>query len=464
MSSMRALRSVSLLLFAGVVSFSSAQGDPQTVKRIIDCGKNYNNVMELLTHLCMDIGPRTTGTPECQIACEWTMHKFKQYGMQNVHLEKWGEFPVLFTRGGVMTAKMVAPFEKELIFSSNDWTPGTNGPRRGSVVAQPTNQAELDALGAKLKNAWVLMKDPVFMRGDRGVKLSEIDEQMNSMGIAGRVYVSRDDDLVWTHGDPNVAWNNLPKIPSIMITGREGRMIRLQMETGHPVELEINLGNRFINKPVPLYNVIAEIPGTEKPDEVVIVSGHLDSWNGPGSQGAQDNGTGSMVTLEAARLLIKANAQPKRTIRFILWTGEEQGLLGSRQYVKDHWLQRDKISAVFVDDGGTNYEGGYGVLASQKPMIEEAMKPMIAAFPEFPLRLDVVPALSGGGSDHDSFIRAGVPGLDTYESGKSDYRLVWHTQNDRLETVIPEYLIQSSTNAAVVAYNLACAKTLLPRK
>lgn len=446
-----------------MVSSAIAQGDYRTQREIINLGKHDNTVMELLTTLCTEIGPRTTGTPECQIACEWAAHKFKQFGLQNVHLEKWGEFPVLFSRGGVMSGKMVIPYEKELVFSSNDWTPGTNGPRRGRVVIEPESIDAFEKAKSSLRGAWVLINKPVFMRGDRDLPQSDLDKMISTADIAGRIYVSRDDDLVWTHGNPNVKWDSLPTIPSVMITGREGRMIRRNLNIG-PVEAEFNLGNKFINKPVSLYNVVAEIPGTEKPDEVVIVSGHYDSWNGPGSQGAQDNGTGAMVALEAARLLVRANAKPKRTVRFILWTGEEQGLLGSRQYVKDHWLQLDRVSAMFVDDGGTNYQGGYTVLASQKPYFEETVSLMNGAFPNLPMKLEVTGQLEGGGSDHNSFLDVGVPGIEAWETGTADYRWVWHTQNDRLETVIPEYLVQSSTNAALVSYNLACAKSLLPRK
>src|SRR5690606_35229748 len=130
-----------------------------------------------------------------------------------------------------------------------------------------------------------------------------------------------------------------------------------RLADGEEVHVAFELNHTFIEGPIPCYNTIGEIPGTERPDEVVIVSGHLDSWDGPGSQGTVDNGTGSSVTIEAARILMAADAKPKRTIRFILWTGEEQGLLGSRAYVESlSDEEKAKISAVFVDDSGTNRE------------------------------------------------------------------------------------------------------------
>src|SRR6185295_14009000 len=143
---------------------------------------------------------------------------------------------------------------------------------------------------------------------------------------------------------------------TVRVTIRKQDMDAVQkvMDEGKEPILEFDMDNKLIPGPRPCNNVVAEIPGTEKPDEVVIVSGHLDSWDGPGSEGAQDNGTGTMVALEAARILNKVGAKPKRTIRFILWTGEEQGLFGSRWYVTAHKDDLAKISCVFIDDGGTN--------------------------------------------------------------------------------------------------------------
>jgi carboxypeptidase Q len=208
------------------------------------------------------------------------------------------------------------------------------------------------------------------------------------------------------------------------------------------------------------------------------VSAHLDSWNGPGSQGTTDNGTGSSVTLEAARILATVGAKPKRTIRFILWTGEEQGLLGSRAYV-EQLKEKDQlknVSACFVDDGGTNFEGGLNCFNSQVELLGAATAPINGVFWSSTdnryLDVNIKPVdggrlgrvAGGGGSDHQSFIAAGVPGFFWDEIGRADYPYGWHTQHDKLDLAIPEYLMQSSTCAAVTAYNLACAPTLLPRE
>jgi len=220
-----------------------------------------------------------------------------------------------------------------------------------------------------------------------------------------------------------------------------------------------------------VYNTVAEIRGSTYPDEVVIVSAHMDSWDGPGSQGTTDNGTGTAVTLEAARLLMKAKAKPLRTIRFVLWTGEEQGLLGSKGYVKDHAGELPKVSAVFVDDGGTNYQGGVNVAENQVDFMAAATAPTNNQFydevdKKF-LNVDVKNTgkkiASHGSSDQASFNAVGVPGYYWTEVGRADYQYGWHTQHDKIDLAIPVYLEQSSTNAAIVAYRLACAPTLMPR-
>jgi carboxypeptidase Q len=181
------------------------------------------------------------------------------------------------------------------------------------------------------------------------------------------------------------------------------------------------------------------------------------------------------VTLEAARILAAAKAKPKRTIRFILWTGEEQGLLGSREYVKHlkETGELEKISAVFVDDGGTNYEGGLNCTDEMAPMLAAATAPVNGQFysevDKKHLDVNVQPSgelgrsISGGSSDHASFLREGIPAFFWEEVGRADYFYGWHTQHDKLDLAIPEYLQQSATCAAITAYNLACAPEKLPR-
>ncbi len=287
---------------------------------------------------------------------------------------------------------------------------------------------------------------------------------------------SSKDERVWTTSSNDWRERKLSDYPEdVEVNVRQSDYDYLATRTAEGVDLivEFDLQNNLSAGPFPVYNVIAEIPGTEKPEEVVIISAHMDSWNGPGSQGTVDNGTGTAVTIEAARILGTLGVQPKRTIRFALWGGEEQGLLGSKAYIES--LSEEElanISAAFVDDGGTNYEGGLPAADYMVEYLAAATAPINGVFysetdGEF-LNVNVRPTGekidTHGGSDHAAFNRAGVPGFFWDEVGRADYGYGWHTQNDRLDLAIEEYLMQSATNAAVVAYNLANAPDLLPRE
>lgn len=301
-----------------------------------------------------------------------------------------------------------------------------------------------------------------------------LEERMLQLQPAGWVIPSGS-ELVLTGGAPG--WDKLEMetvSPDVIVTVRKSDYdcMNSALADGVSIEAEFDLKNVLTKGPFPVYNTIAEIKGTQWPDEVIIVSGHLDSWNGPGAQGTTDNGTGSSVTLEAARILAAVKAKPKRTIRFVLWTGEEQGLLGSVAYVKQLKATGalEKISAVLVDDGGTNYEGGLPCVDSQVDFLAAATAPVNGHFySETDKKFMDVNIHRGktftqvNGSDHNSFMREKVSGFFWDEVGRADYNHTHHTQFDHLDQAIPEYLVQSSTCAAVTAYNLACAPTMLPR-
>ncbi len=447
-----------------------AQADPDTIAKIVEHGKNRNRVMDHLTYLCKEIGPRLTGSPQLERACHWTARKFREFGCKNVRLEKWGEVPVGFWRGPTQIGRMVKPYPMDFQFTSPSWSPPTKGVVRAPAVLEPQTMAEFDLVKKRLKGAWLISRAAAGGRPG-GPPPQQTDEQralaeaIAASGYAGRITGSRN-DLVHTSGRfRDLKWEALPTEIRITVRKKDMDAIRYNLDTGKEVVLEFAMEQKFVPGPIPQYNVIAEIPGTEKPDEVVIVSGHLDSWDGPGSEGCCDNGTGTMVALEAARILNFVGAKPKRTIRFILWTGEEQGLLGSRAYVQMHKDELDKISCVFVDDGGTNYQGGLSCTAAMEPMLRAAIEPATKAFPEFPMQIRVVERIPrGGGSDHAPFNAVGVPGFFWFETGRADYPFIHHTQNDHLQYAIPEYLVQSSVNSACASYVLACAETLLPRE
>lgn len=465
-----------------VTSTAQAQGAPEVVQSLIEEGTERSQVWSTLEDLCLNIGPRLTGSAGLERASVWARGRFQDYGLSNAHLWKWGEVPVRFDRGP-SSVKMVAPDELDFEFTTRAWAPGTDGPMRGRVVKMPTTREELEAVRADLPGAWILenasarrrrMRDQSREEREDGRKArEEIAEAIEAAGIAGKLQPSRNDQVV-TGGVRNwldLTMDTLPTERAIAIRKKDAEAIEERLEEGAVVELEADLVHWFTEGPFPVFDVIAEIPGTEFPDEVVIISAHLDSWNGPGSQGCQDNGTGATVMVEAARILAAVGVQPRRTIRVCLWSGEEQGLYGSRKYAE--WLrdtgQMDGVSACFVDDGGTGYQGGLVCTEAMEPMLSTAIAAVNERFPEMPISVSVQDKMpSGGSSDHASFNRLGVPGFYWTEKGLTgrearDYRFVWHTQNDTTRYAVEDNLVQSAVCSAVTAYNLAMADTILPR-
>ncbi|MFO0836625.1 MAG: M20/M25/M40 family metallo-hydrolase [Phycisphaerales bacterium] len=485
-------------------------GDPATIAAILDEGKNRNQVMDHLTHLTKKIGSRLTGSQRLIAANNWCREQYVRWGLSNPHLEQWGEVTTGFDRGPC-TGKMLLAREKknddksvsveydtlrDFEFSTLSWTKGTEGPVRGKVVREPQTDAEYEAVKDQLPGAWVLVKaaSPIGQRGVRRrmadfaemrtaarKKLADgaapetltMQEKVAVATVAGFISTTRD-ERVWTGAIGGWRERKIEDYPndlSISVRSSDYDAINSRLADGEPIELEFNLQHTLTPGPVPVYNTIAEIPGTTWPDEIVIVSGHLDSWDGVGAEGCTDNGTGSATTLETARILMAVGAKPKRTIRFVDWSGEEQGLLGSAGYVVTHEAELPKISAVFVDDGGTNYDGALSVPKAMVDMLAAATAPINnvfydevdAKFLNCDIRTIGERMPPNGGSDHATFNNKGVPGFYWVETGRADYGHGWHTQYDKLDLAIPNYLAQSATCAAVTAYNLACAPTLVPR-
>lgn len=459
------------LLVAGV---SHAQTESSVLDKIVNEGKNNSQARQILNYLSRDIGHRLTASPNLDKAYQWTMAKFKEFGCVNVRLEEWSEWPVGFHRGP-STGKIIAPEAMDLEFTTPAWTAGTKGPARGAAVLNPKTKADFEAVKDSLKGKWVVYDTPMprAPRGRQGQappeptgelkERLELEEMISKAGILGRITASRS-DLVITSGQWNIDPENLPTDVQVLLRKTDHDKTVAWIKEGKPVQFEFNLNHTFIKGPRKNYNVVAEIPGTEKPDEVVIMGAHIDTWDGPGSEGAADNGNGSTVTLEAARILNKIGLKPKRTIRFVLFSGEEQGLYGSRAYVEMHKDTLDKISAVFIEDGGGNYEGGTYALESMVPMFDPVLEVMNKAFPDLPMKIRTVAVMPrGGGSDHVPFNAVGVPGFFWDEVGTFDYTYVHHTQHDKATRIPENYLVQSATNSAVTLAVMANAPTMMPR-
>ncbi len=427
-----------------------AEQPPSVIERILALGRNEPKVQEHLVYLTERIGPRLTSSPNLTRACQWARARFEAFGLK-AWLETWGTFPVGFERGPA-DGRMLAPLEIRYSFTTNAWSPGTPGPVRARAVLAPANLEELEVRRDELRGAWVV--DLPALQRPRRAEREALDQALAELGIAGRVRDASSGELLYAFGDHEIEWSALPTLVSINLLEALYEDLVERLQRREAVELEFDIDNRFLPGPVPLYNVIAELPGTELPDEYVIVGGHIDSWDP--ARGAQDNGTGVATTIEAARLLVAAGAEPKRTIRFMLWSGEEQGLFGSRGYVESHPDEMSRISAVFVHDEGTNYLSG---LAGPKALVDElelAFQPVKTLDAKKPFQIEENDGLSPfAGSDHGAFIAAGVPAFSWEQSGRTDYGKSWHTQYDTLEYVVPEYQEHSAMVVAVGAFNVA---------
>lgn len=450
---------------AGALAGETTSELTATQERIIDLGRNDNRAMEHLDILVNRYGPRLTASDNNTNACEWAVERFKSFGIENARLDEAGTFPVGFNRGPWF-GRMVEPEEMHLTFGTSAWSAGTKGTVRGPAVLPPLDEADLEEAKKnpeKYANAWVFSQRSARRRGGgQNSVASRISEFLRDAGIAGYVRATRGQSVT-TGGNRNISWDNLPKTPSINLIRNQFEAIRERIDKGERVILEFDIRNHFVKGPVKYYNVIADITGTEFPDEYVIIGGHIDSWDG--ATGTTDNGTGVATTMEAARLLMAAGAKPRRTIRFMLWSGEEQGLLGSRAYIEKNRDLVAKISGVFVHDGGTNYLSGVDATEHMAKDFEQVFAPVMNLNPEFPFKINERKGLRVGiGSDHDSFLRAGVPGFFWHQDGRAVYNRTWHTHLDTYDAAIPEYQEHSSMVAALGALGIANLDHLLSRE
>ncbi len=445
-----------------------------------------------LQYLTDHIGPRLTGSPQQIQASHWTADKFKELGLSNVHLEPW-TIANSWTRGPATGRLIVpgdhgnAPTEQMLTLAATGWSPSTNGKLRGPVVGLTIQKIEdLQKYKGKLKGAIVALGQPAEMAPPQNPLLTPFAEESLPIAlpksdkpmdfntyirtlIAEIMFLSQEKvGAVLFASEKSYGLLNMfaatrnyqPALfPAAVMTQENQRLLWRLLESG-PVEAELNIQGTFSGKPVEVYNTVAEIKGAEKPDQVVILGAHLDSWDL--GTGATDNGTGSMAVMEAARALQKLGAKPKRTIRFVLFTGEEEGLDGSRAYVKAHKDELGKISGVLIHDSGTGKVLTLGLMANYdaRETIDRVLYPLAKAkdvgLAEPTLRVE-------GGSDHVPFDGAGVPAFWCVQDNV-DYDKTHHSQADTLDRVRWDDLTEGAQVLAVFAYNVAELPEMLPRK
>ena len=437
---------------------------PDMVKAIVEQGIDKSQVMRILRDLTGKVGHRLTGSDNFTKGCEWAKAEFAAMGLE-VELEKWGEWKLVWNRGK-WSGRITGPEAFDMYVATDAWTAGTKGLQKGAVVAAPAT-AEFDAKA--FAGTWVLKKSKPS---------AAIRKALQDAGALGLVYRAGDPDKnfptrVRVFGNHQTAMKTMadvPTWPEIAVQADHFDRLAAMVEADQKPIGEFDIENTFREGPIELNNVIATLRGTEKPDEYVILSAHLDSWHQV--QGTTDNGTGTSTTIEAARILTSAHAKPKRSIRFCLWGGEEEGLLGSRGWVQKHRADMNKVSAVFNHDTGTNWAHSLAVtdaMHAQLNPIFEIVNAVLKApdadwkEPVFVLR-KVARVAGGGGSDHASFIAAGVPGLDWGLKGRSNYFAhTWHTQWDTIDVAIEEYQRHTATVAALAALGTADLPELLDR-
>lgn len=452
--------------------------DP-VIKKIIKEGIEKSQVMKFQDHLCNTIGQRLTGSAGYDRAAKWAVEEFQKMGLQ-ARLDPWGSWKMAWDRGQ-WQGRVLEPFEMELQVATPAWTGATRGQVKGLLVRMPKelNTAVLDELFAQ---GPVYLWGAIRRRSNTPALLEPYQRSGKLLGVvmsarsAGSADNRRYPNQIRVFGDSSVArrsWEKRAKLVQVVVRNDQAEKIEASLKEGEKVVIQLEIRNRYRRGPVTLNNVVADIRGSEFPDEYVIICGHMDSWHQ--AAGATDNGTGTCTTMEAARILSAAGVKPKRTLRFILWSGEEQGLLGSRGYVQRNRTKMDKVSAVFNHDNGTNWASSVTVTDHIAPLIAsvaDAVNTLPNPDPTRELKdgkffhINSRPEvrLSSGGSDHASFSPALVPAFGWRLTGKLSYGYGWHSQWDTYDLVVPAYQRHNATTFALMAYTIAQLDQKLPRE
>jgi len=516
---------------------------PQPAKENIDYamyqqireeGLKHSHVMEYASALMDGIGPRLTGSPNLKKANEWTRDQLTAMGCANSHLEDWGEFGMGWQQLNTWV-RMSSPDTAVFIAQAAPWSASSNGAIEGPAVWLDAKKAEdLDKYKGKLTGKIVLFGEmrevkpvdkPLFERYDDKELANlveypltpnrEYEEYMKLYAQRRELYAKAKEFLVSEHAlavilpsrdgrngggsggtifdDRNLgaaSYQREHAVPFPVVTmaiENYGRVYRL-LNAHVPVTIEMNVDTKFFGDHEHGFDTIAEIPGTDPKlkDELVMVGGHLDSW--AAGTGATDNGAGTVVAMEVMRILNALHVKPRRTIRVGLWTGEEQGLFGSRLYVKQHfgsfplstapeemkkpeWMRKpggplelkpdqQKISGYFnVDNGSGKIRGVYlQENGAEAPIFAQWIEPLND------LGVTTITLRNTGGTDHESFDAVGIPGFQFIQDELDYASRTHHSNMDVYERLQPTDLEQAATVEAIFVYNTAMRDQMLPRK
>jgi carboxypeptidase Q len=466
------------LVAHGVLSAQPpAAPDERLLTRIRDEAEARSEVMDLARELTDIYGPRLTGSPHLKAAGTIVLQRLKQWGIESARLERWGPFGPGWTTDRFV-ALAVSPAAFPLQAYPKAWTPGTSGDVVAEAVLAPiASEQEFDAYRGKLRGRFVLTSRP----GD-GLKAMPleftrrrmaffVDEGVAALvepgGTGGAVVVTdgrlRDDAAFGGNGF--YPWPDPVAAQVVVATEQYNRIARM-LEAAIPVTLEMNIANTYHTAEPDSFNIIAEIPGTTRRDEVVIVGAHFDSWHA--GTGAADNAAGCAAALEALRILKALRLEMRRTVRLALWTGSEQGLLGSRAYVAGHFA--DPTSMALKPEHArlsayVNLDGGRGAIRGIEVQGNEAaartLEPWLAALSQ--RGMTTLSLATSKAGDHAAFDAVGLPAFDLIQE-PLDLETTKHSSADTFDRLGRADLVRNASIVASLLYYLADRDELMPRK
>ena len=503
MSLMRAVGGASAIL---MMTLAAGPAGAQTLGERLDLGalaKIREEAMErsrmdsLAGYLTDVIGPRLTGSPAMDRANEWAVATFTKWGLANARMEAWDS---AFGRGWERVSysgRFLEPFVQPLNATPQAWSGSTKGTVTCPVVVmEVTDTAQLAEWKGKLKGACVLRNAPAELGPEFNpiIRRTPVDsllqpapapsggpseeqrarqraQQATNQAVARFLRAERPAAILipsgWTYGilrtgghpDGRTARDSAyDPIPALLVAHEHYGQMWRNSKRGVPVRLELNVQNRFVDGDRTERNAFAEIPGTDKADELVMIGAHFDSWHS--GTGATDNGAGSVIMMEAMRILKATGLPMRRTVRIGLWSGEEQGLIGSRSWVRQHAADLGRISAYLNVDNGTGRLRGIWTQSNEAagPIFQQILAPL--------QDLGVVAVRHGntGGTDHLAFDAAGVPGFNFIQD-PIEYGIRTHHSNaDTYERLVIDDLKQAAAVVAWTAYTLANRDEPMPRK
>ena len=407
--------------------------------------------MATLRELTDGFGGRVSGSPAYERSAEWAAAKFRSYGIKNVRLEPF-TIPSGWQRGSA-SAEMLAPLRRPLHVESLGWAPSTpaGGVESEVMLLSDISESNIQASADKIKGRIVMMDVGKIYRQNRAKVFQLVHAAYALLGNAGALAVlvpAREPNNIVNAHSPD--WHaNLASLPLVDLGMEDADMIRRALAAPNgSVRIKLDVQNQ-ISGPTTVHNVIAEIPGSERPEEWLLVGAHLDSWDF--GTGAQDNGTGAVSVLEVARVFASLGHAPRRSVRFALWGGEEEGLIGSYMYTRAHAAELEKCIAVVNTDNGAGHPKGWKVegrkdlMEAMQPISDSLLKDLAAGDLSLETTYD---------TDHGPFMLQGIPAIDQ-EVDMTHYLEVHHKPSDTYDKVDPVIFKTDAAIVAVTAYAIA---------